>query len=294
MALPLMGSSGVSPARARWMVACAAVLWSFGSPVAKMTAAHPLALVCYRSLTGTLLLLWILRRRRGVVIWSPFALVGGLAYSLTTLGFFFALRYTTAAHATVLAHTSPLFIAVFGYLFLHERIVPADSAALLLVSSGVLLSMSGGLDVHATIGDLFALGSALAFSVMVIMMKLGGERDSLSLLIIGGATTMLITLPFQFFLPFSLIDCTAGLFLGIAHMAIPFLLYGRALLSLRAVEAAIFKDIEPVLATLWVALTVGEIPDLRSLLGGLLVISALILLSGRSTREVRVLPEEDL
>ncbi len=62
----------------------------------------------------------------------------------------------------------------------------------------------------------------------------------------------------------------------------------------KAMEAAIFKDIEPVLATLWVALTVGEIPDLRSLLGGLLVISALVLFSGRSTRGVRLLPEEDL
>lgn len=267
------------------MVGTSAALWSLGSPVAKVTAAHPLALVFFRSLTGTLLLIWILKRRRSVLHWSMSSVIGGLAYCSTTLFFFFSLKHTTAAHATFLAHTSPLFIAVFGYLILREKLLPIDYIALLLVLSGVIFFMRGSSMGSSTAGDLLALGSACSFSVMVIMMKLGGERDSLTLLIIGGFATMLFTLPFQFFIPFSAVNSAAGLFLGVAHMAVPFLLYGKALLSLKAVEAAIFKVLEPVLATIWVAMAIGEIPDLSSIIGGILVISALVLLSGKSKEE---------
>ena len=60
-------------------------------------------------------------------------------------------------------------------------------------------------------------------------------------------------------------------------MALPFFLYAKGQQNLGAMEASLFKLLEPVAATIWVALLVGEIPGIYSIAGGLLVIASLFI-----------------
>jgi drug/metabolite transporter (DMT)-like permease len=70
-------------------------------------------------------------------------------------------------------------------------------------------------------------------------------------------------------------DIPFFIILGVFQMALPFFLFTKGQIKLGAMEASLFKLLEPVVATIWVALLVREIPSIYSVIGGLVVITAL-------------------
>ena len=70
-------------------------------------------------------------------------------------------------------------------------------------------------------------------------------------------------------------DIPFYIILGIFQMALPFFLYAKGQQNMGTMEASLFKLLEPVAATVWTALLVGEIPTSYSITGGSLVIAAL-------------------
>ena len=82
-----------------------------------------------------------------------------IAYAATTLTFFSAVRFTTAANATILQHTSPIYIAFLGAVFLGERTSLKDWTALAAVLFGVVLCLRSSLGFHGHTGNILALAS---------------------------------------------------------------------------------------------------------------------------------------
>ncbi len=204
------------------------------------------------------------------------SIISGAFYAATSLCFYASLGYTTAANATVLANTSPLFIAFLGIIFLKEKPTQKDLFILFIIMIGIVLCFKGGMSIKGSKGDVFALLAALSFSILAILMKKGSLSDTMQAIFWGNLIAVLFTLPYQLkgtaFFPEDI-----GLFivLGVLQMALPFFLYIKGQEKLGAMEASLFKLLEPVLASLWVALLIGEIPSLFSIIGGILVIASL-------------------
>jgi drug/metabolite transporter (DMT)-like permease len=262
------------------LVLISALLFSIAAPVTKYVNFGPLNVSFYRSLTGIVFLVVaaLLAGPKNLRGFTFQDLLGGLAYAATSIFFFLGLHYTTAANATVLFQTAPVFLVPLGYFFLREKADRRDLTAITLMIFGIVLCFREGISTEGSRGDIFALSGALAISFLNIIMRKNRGMASYRLLITGNAIIVLICLPLQFgSTVVSVRDVALSSTLGIFHMAVPFLIYGRALKSLRALEASIFKNFESVLAPLWVALLVGELPGTWTVAGFLCVTAALII-----------------
>jgi len=62
--------------------------------------------------------------------------------------------------------------------------------------------------------------------------------------------------------------------LGVVQLGVSYLLYARAIRHITALEAVLIPVIEPILNPIWVLLALGERPGPLSLLGGVIVLSA--------------------
>ncbi|MFP4383900.1 MAG: DMT family transporter [Spirochaetia bacterium] len=296
MAVEVTGKKG----RARLLVIFSACLWSMGALSVKvLPETHPMTITFFRSLSGTIFFLFYLyvwkqddpsrtaekkAPRFFGVTWKETA--GGLAYGATTLTFFAAVRLTTAANATILQHTSPVWVALAGYIFLKEKTFLRDWISIFFVLAGVFLCMSGKIERSGTFGNVLALLSGLAFSFLVIIMRSSGRRSSIRSLILGNIFTIAVSAPLMI-----RDEITAGavlvpVFLGVFQLFLPFILYNYALVYIRAVESTILKTIEPVLSPVWVALAVREIPSPESIAGGVLVITVIVVWTLRTEKKI--------
>ncbi len=260
------------------LVISATLLWSIGAPISKYVSSSVMTLIFFRSLSGVIALAVASFIFRGNSIKRPkrLSIISGAFYAATSLCFYAALSYTTAANATVLANTSPLFIAFLGIIFLNEKPTQKDWFILLIIMIGIVLCFKGGVSIEGSKGDIFALLAALSFSVLAILIKKSSVSDTMQALFWGNLIAVLVTLPYQLkvtvFFPEDI-----GLFivLGVFQMALPFFLYIKGQEKLGAMEASLFKLLEPILAPLWVALIIGEFPSVFSIVGGILVIASL-------------------
>ncbi len=118
------------------------VLWGSTTPAIKVavTTIPPFAMAAMRfAIAGTLLFAW--RRLRGAPLpngreWLAAAITGGLLLVLGNGVFTWCMQYLPASIGALFFSLSPIFMAIFGLLFLRERIAPVALAGLLLGLAG--------------------------------------------------------------------------------------------------------------------------------------------------------------
>ena len=83
-------------------------------------------------------------------------------------------------------------------------------------------------------------------------------------------------MPFALGHPLPLSQAAIVVTLGVFQLGLPYILYSIAIRRVTALEAILIPMIEPILNPLWVVLRHGEIPGAWSLLGGALVLGAVL------------------
>ncbi len=278
------------------LVLGAVLLWSTLGLIGKFLysmGAEPLFVVTFRVLFGLGVLGAVIGLVRPRLLCVPWEKIPGLAlYGIVAVGanfafFFLALRHTTVATAAVVANSYPAFVALLARLILGERLHGRKLLALGLTMAGVFL-VAGGCEPGALRANLPGLGFALGNASCLAAYNLMGKR------LIAQANPW--TVMFYGFL-FGGLFLTAlwgsqgavvpvlpvhGWLLIVAIAVFPSILgYGLYLLALRRMEAsraAIVATLEPVLASLWAWLVLGERMTPGQILGGILVIAGVLLL----------------
>jgi drug/metabolite transporter (DMT)-like permease len=97
--------------------------------------------------------------------------------------------------------------------------------------------------------------------------------------------TFLISLPFWGEIHFSPENVAAMAYLGVVQLGIAYVLYSRAICHVRALDAILITTLEPILNPIWVFLVLGEAPGFYSLIGGAIVISAILIRGWLTQRE---------
>lgn len=289
--------------QARLLILLSALLFSSGALIAKLVSFQPLTLVFFRGITGVpLMLIYIfLVKSEGripqEILKDSFhsrkkvlsMIAGAIAYSIAGLSFFLALRLTTAANTTLFQQTSPVWVAILGFVFLKEKVSVKYVIFIVIVMTGIFLCMSGNFDASGIRGNILALISGFAMAVLVVFMRMVDERSSLMALAAGMCIMVIVSTP-SFIQDFRnealpLNQVVWGLGMGLVQFAAPFIIFNRALLDINAVESTIFRLLEPVLATLWVALLVGELPGGNTIIGGGIVLAVLVFLVFEKSRD---------
>lgn len=261
--------------KALLVIALVAILWSSGGVLIKLVSWNPLALAGIRSLIGAVFLLLVARGRR--FNFSPMVLAGALAYAATLITFVAATKLTTAANAILLQYTAPIYVALLGGWFLHEHINWKDWLAIFAVLGGMAFFFLGKLSLTGMNGNLLAISSGLFFAWLVLLLRKQKDANPLQSIIMGNILTFLIGLPFCRDLQLTKGNIAGILALGIFQIAIPYFLYSIAIRYVRAFDAILVMTLEPILNPIWVWLIIAEVPGLWSMVGGLIVIVAILL-----------------
>jgi len=271
-----------------WLVLGSAVIWSFGGVLARLAEVDdPWVIVFWRTLTASLFILGFLLFRdgpRGAIALARNMGVPGLVvaacFATAMTSFIVALNYTTIANILLMQAAVPLIAALISRLAFGEAVGLATWIAIAAVIFGVGVmvsdSLTGGVSL---IGDALALLITLVFAVAtVVSRRHANVRMTPAVLIatmtafavatatglVGGSDFAVSGRQFAILAVFGV-----SLGLGLAIFTIGVRLIPSAF-------AALLGTGETVLGPVWAWLILAEVPKARTLLGGGIVLAALI------------------
>jgi len=253
-------------------------------------SASPIEIVFYRTLFAGVVLLAGLGLFYGRALPGAFRAIGrpGLisAALLAASNFLFvgAIAYTSVANTLLILATTPLFGAILGRILLGERVAPRTWAAIAAGLAGVGVIVQGSLGAPSLAGDAMALGVAFTQGLNVVVVRRAGQRDMTPALCLAEFAAAAVAWPLAglVWLGGGGIGLPGGadfwllLALGCIVLPVSFALYLRAARYLPAAELALFALVETVLGPFWVWLGIGEVPSAQAMVGGAIVMLALI------------------
>ena len=265
------------------LLLAAAILWSLGGVLIKSIDWTPLAIAGSRSLIAIVVIGLVMPGVARKISWR--ILPGALAYAGTVVLFVIATKLTSAANAIFLQYTAPIYIAIISPWVLHERTKPLDWLLILVALCGVALFFVDQLSFEGLSGVIAALASGVSFAWLTVFMRRHRNESPESILLLGNILTLLFAAPWMF--PFANLERNGIwiLLLGVLQLAIPYLLYSRAIKHIRALDAAIISIIEPILNPIWVILVKGEHASRWSIIGGAIVLTTSLFRSFLASRE---------
>jgi len=253
-------------------VAACALLWSTGGLFIKIISWNPFALAGMRSLVGGLVILVWVRRPR--FTWSFAQVAGAVCYAGCMIGFVAANKLTTAANAIMLQYTAPLYAAIFGWIFLKERVNALDWIAIAVVLGGMALFFMDKLAPGNMLGNLIAILSGVFFAGAIVSFRAQKNTSSLESILLSHAITLVVSIPFLFH-GWPTRAGWAGIgALGIFQIGISSILLSYGVRHVTALQSLLTSVLEPIFNPIWVFLFLGEVPGPRALVGGAIILAA--------------------
>jgi drug/metabolite transporter (DMT)-like permease len=257
------------------------LLWSSAGVVTRhLEAARGFEITFWRATFNALaltLILGVLRGRallaalRGGVVWAS-----GACWAVMFTAFMLALSLTTVANVLVTMSLSPLFTAVFARVFLGQPVPTRTWWAIVVAGMGIGWMFGGQLG-GPLAGVAVALGVPLAAATnWCLLQKVGRDVDMLPAVLLGALLCMVATLPLAWPLRAGAHDLALLAGLGVFQLALPCLLAVRLARELPSHELALLGQAETLLGVLWAWWFAGEHPGHAALIGGSLVLAALV------------------
>ncbi len=282
--------------RGRGFILLAGLLWSLAGVFIKFLWLPPLTIVFYRSLfASAFFLIFVLLKKSAASRFTFPLFISVSSYTAAISAFVWANKLTTAANAIVLQYTAPIFVFVFVRLFFREAISKLNRITLLLGMLGVGVIFVGSAGQPDARGVTVAVLSGFLFSIYMVNLRFLKEVHPAYLTFVNNLVCCVILIPFvKSQLALSSGETLALAVMGVVQLGIPYFLFSKGLETVSLPEASLIVLIEPVLNPIWVALIVGEVPSIATLLGGSLILFGLgfrhvVLLLSRA-REAQISP----
>ena len=264
------------------LVACAAVCWSSGGLIARLVTTTPWTTSLWRSLFATLFLAVVLRIVRGrsiVAQWRdggrPIAAVAA-CMALASTCFIFSLAYTSVANTLILISTGPYVAGLLGWLMLGERVAPRTWITMGVALAGAVIMVSDSYSRGAIVGDLLAIVMAVSFATATVLVRSRPETPMAPASALATTLTALVALPFSEPLRTTARDLGLLAAFGVGNYGLGFLLFMAGARLIPAAQSALVGMLETVLGPLWVWLVLDERPGVATLVGGALILAALL------------------
>ncbi len=266
-----------------YVILAGVFLSSGGLIVRHVTEADAWTVLFYRSLTFSITVtafLWLQERKNTLNLYKRMSALDFLIALSLAFGFIFYLLslFSTSVANTVLVLSIGPFIAAFlGWIVLGERITIVTILAMIAAVAGVVVMVSGGIAASDIKGIIYAFIAVLSFSVMVVSLrKVGPARNTMSAVSLAGILGALLCLPFIPTLQISGHDLLMAICLGSVQVGFGFILITLGSRSVPSAQVPLLALGETALSPLWVWLMVNETPARNTLIGGALVLAAVL------------------
>jgi drug/metabolite transporter (DMT)-like permease len=238
--------------------------------------------VCGRAaFAGVALLVYVAIVERGHVV-RAFRSVGGagvavaLCVAIASGSFIGALNHASVARVLFILAVAPVLAALLAWATLGEPISRRTALAMLLALCGVAV-MLGAPGEASLAGDGLAFAAALAFSAMIVITRWRRDVSMAPATCLSQAILVVVFLPFATLGEISGGDVAWLAALGIGQIGLGFALLTVGARLIPAAQVGLITLLEVVLGPVWVWLALDEQPDTLTLVGGAIVIAAIVL-----------------
>lgn len=263
------------------------LLWSIAGVVTRhLDSARSFEVTFWRSFFTALSLAVGLLAWRGRGLWTSlrdggrWLWLSGLCWAVMFTAFMLALTLTSVAYVLVTMALGPVITALFSRIFLRFPLPWSTWLAIVVAGLGVAVMFGGESgDGFAPAGVLVACCVPLAGAAnWTVLQRVRQQRevDMLPAVLIGAIVSSLFTLPLAWPLQASGHDLGLLALLGSVQLALPCLLVVRLSRHLPAAEISLLALLEVVFGVAWAWWWAGEQPSLNVLLGGGMVLLALV------------------
>lgn len=206
-------------------------------------------------------------------------LLGGFVLSFSFVAFVVAMSNTTVANVVFIISTQTMFLAIFGYFYLKEKVSLIGLISILLAMSGIILMVGDSISGGSLFGNIVALAIPINFAILVMIIRKNTKVDMVPAIFYSG----IFSLIYGFFLAesfeFTKHDLWMGFLLGVPQLAVSFICITIGSRTVESATVGILMLMETLCAPLWVWLFLNEIPPISVFIGGAVIISAIILKS---------------
>ena len=203
--------------------------------------------------------------------------IGGLILSLGYSGYVFAMYNTTVANTNFIIQTQTIFLAVFGYIFLKEKISKLTLASIILAFTGIILMVGNSLSPGQMSGNMVAFIMPISFATLVLIVRKFPDTDMVPMQFIAGIGATIIGYLFSSKISISSHDIFLGFLAGFFQVGLGFILITIGARRTLSALVGIIMLTEAVLGPLWAWLFANENPPSVVLIGGAIIISAVLL-----------------
>jgi len=267
--------------RGALLVAGGALAWSSSGLIARAVSTDAPTTLFWRSVFSCIfVLIYIALRDRGNTVagFRKLGLAGiGVALSFaTSMGCFIAaLKETTVANVLIFQAASPFVAALLAWLWMRERVSLRSGAAILATMLGIVVMVSDSVGKGRLFGDFLSLIMGTSFAVMIVLARRHRDVAMTAATCLATALTAIASFPFAT-LAVSLEDLALLMVFGVCQMGLGLVMFTAGVRLIPAADAGLITVLETVLGPLWVWLAFGENPGDRALLGGSIVLAAVI------------------
>ncbi|WP_137702137.1 DMT family transporter [Marimonas lutisalis] len=267
----------------------------------RMVEAETWAVAFWRGVLSGVATLLGYRMLRGRGVWDEMRDGGWpmvaitVVFALGSLCFVYSITHTQVANTLLITSTSPVFSALIAWLVLREAVGLRTwvTIALTLAGIGIIASDSLGAGGGDVLGDLAALGAALSLAVSFSVARATREVSQvpafgLAAVLSGFAAAGIapgLAVPGENIVWLAL--------LGLVVVPLGFALLATGPRYIPAPDVSLLLLLEAVFGPLLVWWVLGEDPGARVLLGGALVLGAMVMSNLwllQETRRARALP----
>jgi len=202
---------------------------------------------------------------------------GGIILSFGFCGYVFAMYNTTVANTNFIISLQILFLAVFGYFFLKEKISAVTLASIILAITGVLVMVGNSLTPGELSGNLAAFTMPITFAILIMIVRKYPTVDMVPAQFVAGVSSCIIGFLFSTKLMISPNDIFLGFLAGFFQVGFGFIFITIGARTTPSAMVGIIMLSESVLGPVWAFLFVSERPSIFGLVGGAIILFAVLL-----------------
>jgi len=204
-------------------------------------------------------------------------LLGGIILSCGFCGYVFAMYNTTVANTNFIIQTQTIFLVIFGYFFLKEKISKTTLISIILAVSGIILMVGSSLSSGQMFGNIVAFTMPISFATLILIIRKYPHVDMIPLQLIAGICAMIIGYIVAGKVNISAHDIFLGFLAGFFQVGFGFILITIGARNTPSAMVGIIMVTEAVFGPLWAWLFAGENPQFIVLIGGSIIIFAVLL-----------------
>ena len=207
------------------------------------------------------------------------AVIAGLFLSLSFVAYIVAMSKTSVANVVFIISTQTIFLAIFGYLFLREKINFKGFVAITLAFVGIVVMIGDSINHGTLFGNIVAFAIPINFTILVMIIRKFPKLDMVPAIFYSGIFSGMYGLFLSNNLYFSANDVLMGFLLGVPQLAFGFICVTIGTKTTPAVTVGLLMLLETIFAPIWVWIFLNETPPLSVFIGGAIIIFAVILKS---------------